>query len=96
MAFSTQSFSVGTEDGWVLVATNPTYLYIRPDVMAPWALYVGTGAPAATDEGVHFKPGQRDSSDYEKDGATTAVFYVRNLSPAGKTPLRFGVIRDQV
>lgn len=98
MAFSTDRYAVDVSDGWVQVAVNPTYLHIRPDTTAPWALCVtATGAPAATAEGVHFKPNSQPQADYYEFAAASsaAEFYIRNLSPAANAPLYFGVISEQ-
>lgn len=46
MAYETIDLSVTPADGWVLVATDPNYLYVRPNANVPWFLAVtASGAP---------------------------------------------------
>lgn len=98
MAFETLEFRVTTQDGWVLIATNPSYLYVRPATNFPWAIAItASGEPTAP--GVSFKPtSQQNGQDFELTSAITGEVYVRANRPrAGDTiePLRIGVIRNQ-
>jgi hypothetical protein len=46
MAYETVELSISPEDGWVLAATDPAYLYIKPGLNVPWYLAVtASGAP---------------------------------------------------
>lgn len=101
MAVSTVDFNIRPEDGWVLVATNPTYLNVRPDDFAPWWVAVTAGgAPALGLTGQQFGRGGGDNSRQPfilPDGITGEV-YIRIQDPAAVQPVNqtthFGVIAN--
>lgn len=48
MAFETVDFELRPEDGWVQIANDPTYLFIKPNIFHPWRLAItASGAPAS-------------------------------------------------
>lgn len=99
MAAATIDLYIRPEDGWVLVATNPTFLSIRPSGFHPWWVAVtALGAPAATVEGQQFGRGgeaQRDS--FTLSSGITGEVYIRVKDPAAARPTdqktHFGVIK---
>lgn len=95
MAFATTDYNIRPEDGWVLVATNPTFCRIKPYAVRPWEVAITAGgAPAA---GVYGYPLGRDEElpleSFETQGALTGEVYIRVTSPVSNTDkVRFGVI----
>ena len=67
----TLDFYVSPQDGWTLVATNPTYLKIKPDFNIPWAIAATTsGAPDTTGVAA---TGAAVFTDRPADGGTITV-----------------------
>lgn len=48
MTVSTLNYTISAEDGWTLVATNPSYIHVRCNHNAPWYIYVSASAPSLT------------------------------------------------
>jgi hypothetical protein len=46
---ATTDFFIRPEDGWVLVATAPDYIQIKPGAFHPWWVFVSSGDPATED-----------------------------------------------
>lgn len=100
MAVSTTDLYVRPEDGWVLVATDPVSLLIKPQAFHPWWVAItASGAPAATLVGV---PMGRDNSNRLasfETGEITGEVYIRIKEPASREPtdaeLHFAVIKDE-
>lgn len=83
MATYTSDFLIGSHDGWVLVATNPSQLEIKPAVYHPWwVAIVDTGTPAATLVGFPMgrDPSNRNETYFLPSGVTGLV-YVRIATP---------------
>jgi len=83
MATYTTDFLIRPEDGWTLVATNPSQLVIKAAVFHPWWVAItDTGTPAATVVGV---PMGRDPSrrleEYVLENGATGLVYVRIATP---------------
>jgi hypothetical protein len=101
MAVSTLDFRISPKDGWTLVATNPSFLHIRPTNARKWRLALtAAGAPAATLQGLQFNQSMyQGRDDFRLDSALTAEVYIRVDEPSAPGDLEkahFGVIRDQV
>lgn len=48
MAAASINYTIDPEDGWTLVATNPAYLFVKPQVYEPWHVCITAGsAPVA-------------------------------------------------
>lgn len=93
MAVSTTDIKIRPEDGWTLVATNPTYLLITPHTNRPWFVAVTPGtAPAASLVGASMR-GISDRFTFET-GALTGTVYVRAPTPvdSANKGMMFGVI----
>lgn len=100
MPISTQSLDIHPDDGWTLVATNPTYLFIQPSVATPWRLAVtASGVPLTTTGNLVFKQDEfgGKSFTYQVATAGTALFYIKADRPRGLVNghINFGVLRDQ-
>lgn len=101
MAVSTVDFNIRPSDNWVLIATNPTYLNVRPDNFQPWWVAVTAGgAPAATLTGQQFgRGGEANREPFILPEGITGEVYIRIKDPAAVQPVNqkthFGVIRDQ-
>lgn len=101
MAVSTVDFNIRPEDGWVLVATNPTYLNVRPDNFQPWWVAVtAAGTPADSLTGQQFgRGGEAMREPLILPDGITGLVYIRVKDPAAARPINqkthFGVIRDQ-
>jgi hypothetical protein len=101
MAVATLDFAIRPEDGWVLVATNPTLLKVRPVEHHPyWIACTAAGVPAAALEGLKYgRGGDAQRENFELNAAFTGLVYVRVKEPPNSAPssyMHFGVIRDQV
>jgi len=100
MAVATNDVYIRPEDGWVLVATSPTYLNIRPDNFQPWWVAVtAAGAPAAGIIGQQYgRGGEAAREPFILPDGITGEVYIRVNDPAGDRPVnqqtRFGVIVD--
>lgn len=98
MAAATNDIYIRPEDGWVLVATNPTYLNIRPDNFAPWYVAVtAAGAPAAAIQGQQFGRGTENKREcFILPDGITGLVYMRVKDPVADRPVNqkshFGVI----
>jgi hypothetical protein len=100
MAVSTVDFEIRPEDGWTLVATNPTLLIVRPVEHRPyWIAATVTGAPAAGIEGLKYgRGGDAFRENFTLTAAFTGEIYIRTKEPPNSAPsshAHFGVIRDQ-
>jgi hypothetical protein len=100
MAFATLDFEIRPEDGWVLVATNPNYLKIRPVEHHPyWIAVTAAGVPAADLEGLKYgRGGDAQRQDFDISGVTAGLVYIRVKEPPNSAPsshMHFGVLRDQ-
>lgn len=100
MAFDTTDLYIRPEDGWVLVATNPAYLMIKPENFHPWWVAVtAAGAPAA---GVIGASMGRDSENrleaFEITGIAAGEVYIMVRDPIASQPInqkaRFAIIAD--
>mgnify|MGYP003409603639 CR=1 FL=1 len=94
MAASTTDVLIRPEDGWTLVATDPTYLLITPHVKRQWFVAVTAGsAPASTLVGAAMRGGD-DRFTFET-GALTGTVYVRVPNPVDQVNrgMMFGVIK---
>ena len=99
MAIATLDFAIRPEDGWVLVATNPTYFKLRPVEHHPyWIAVTAAGVPAASLEGLKYGRGG-DAARVDFDIVDlTGLVYVRVKEPPNSAPssqMHFGVLRDQ-
>lgn len=100
MAVSTVDFNIRPEDGWVLVATNPTYLNVRPDDFAPWWVAVtAAGAPSLALIGQQFgRGGEAVREAFILPDGITGEVYIRIADPIAVQPVNqkrhFGVIVD--
>lgn len=101
MAVATVDFNIRPEDNWVLVATSPTYLNIRPDNFQPWWVAVTAGgAPSIALIGQQFgRGGDAYRESFILPDGITGEVYIRVKDPAAAQPVNqkthFGVIRDQ-
>lgn len=98
MALETVDVFVSPDDGWVLVADTPSYLYIKPSVFLPWDVAIAATTPASTFRGI---PMGRDPSHrlepYENTTSVADNVYVRvrdNPSQFAGGEFHFGVIRN--
>lgn len=95
MALATADFSIRPEDGWVLVATNPAFIQVKPFAHTPFEVAVTvSGAPAATIRGLPF--GRDEDNRFQAfnlGSAITGEVYVRLSQPIGTVDrAMFGVI----
>lgn len=91
MAIETIDLDVKPEEEWVLVATNPTNLTIKPAVLSPWFLaIVESGEPDHNLKGLPFGVDHELRGDAFEAGAIAGLVYVRT-----QQPIRFGILRDQ-
>lgn len=96
MTTYTTDFLIAAEDGWTLVATNPSQLLIKPAIYHPWWVAItDSGAPAATVVGV---PMGRDPSDRNQEyflpNGVTGLVYVKIKVPTdsqGNEKMAFNV-----
>lgn len=99
MAIATLDFFLRPEDGWVLFATNPTSLLIKPSDFKPWFVAVTTGgAPADDLIGIQMGKDSYDRDEAFESGSITGEVYVRIMEPPASSPasrFHFGVLRDQ-
>lgn len=104
MAVSTVDVRITPDDGWVLIATNPSFLIVRPSVFHPWYLAMtASGAPATGIEGVFM--GTDRANAYREavivpplGSALAAQVYIRITDPPNSSPgsaMHFGVISNQ-
>lgn len=98
MAVSTVDFNIRPEDGWVLVATNPTYLNVRPSNFSPWWVAVTAGGvPASGVVGQQYgRGGEATREPFVLPDGITGEVYIRIQDPAAVQPVNqtthFGVI----
>lgn len=98
MAVATTDFYIRPEDDWVLVATDPTFLNVRPSGFHPWWVAVTAGgAPAGTVEGQQFGRGSEAVREpFVLPGGITGEVYIRIKDPVAARPTdqkaHFGVI----
>lgn len=99
MAIQTLDFRVSPDDGWVLVATNPAALLIKPDAFHPWWVAVtAAGTPPADLIGIPMGKDGYDRDEPFESGAITGEVYIRIQTPPDSvegSKMRFGVLRDQ-
>lgn len=100
MAFATTDLLIRPEDGWVLAATNPTWLLIKPEAFHPWWVAVTAGGPPA-DGVIGVAMGRGNDHRREPfffESAITGEVYIRVRNPVASEPVtqktRFGVISD--
>jgi hypothetical protein len=99
MAYATSDLYIRPEDGWVLVATNPTALIIKPDAFHPWWVAITAGtAPADALIGLPMGRGGDNKREPFQTGAITGNVYIRVRNPVASEPAsqhaRFGIILD--
>lgn len=98
MPVATNDVNIRPEDGWVLVATNPTFLNIRPTNFAPWFVAVtAAGAPADGLQGQQFGRGTTNKREcFILPVGITGLVYIRVKDPVASEPVNqkthFGVI----
>ena len=94
MAFTTTNLIVKASDGWVLVATNPINLILRPDSSRVYNIAVTSGA-APTDNNVSgLLMGEEETKDrpaFSINSAITGNVYVRIPVNVGHS-VRFGIV----
>lgn len=101
MPVSTIDVAIRPEDGWVLVATNPSKIVIRPFIVHPWRMAISAGLPANTLRGVPFNNDRNDSKrgfEMFLPAAITGEVYIRIDTPPSSTSSStagFGIFRDQ-
>lgn len=99
MAIETLDFYLSPDDGWTLVATNPTALLVKPDAFQPWWVSVtAAGAPADDLIGIPMGKDGYDRDEPFESGAITGEVYIRITTPPDSvvgSKMRFGVLRDQ-
>lgn len=99
MAMSTTDLYLRPEDGWVLVATNPSSVLIKPQDFHPWWVAItAAGVPSATLIGVQMGRGNMQPRESFQTGEITGLVYIRVMDPIADRPVnqqaRFGVIVD--
>lgn len=98
MAYGTVDFAVRPEDGWVLVATAPDAVIVRPVEHHPWWLAVSADVPAAGVEGMKFgRGGDGLRETFSWDVPITGNVYIRIKEPPASNPsshMHFCVISD--
>lgn len=96
MAFTTTDFVVKPSDGWVLVATDPAFLFVKPSGLHAWFIAVTSSGSAPVDgvTGVPMGRGGDGRHDPFQAASITGGVYVRVPAPvdAAGTGLHFGVI----
>lgn len=99
MAVETLDFYVTQADGWVLIATNPASLLVKPSNFQPWFVAItAAGVPAAGLVGVQMGKDSNNRSESFVSGAFTGEAYIRIDVPPDSvigSQAHFGVIRDQ-
>ena len=93
MAFATSNVIVKASDGWVLVATNPINLILRPDSSRIYNVAVTTG-PAPTNGISGLLMGEEQTKDrpaFAINSAITGAVWVRIPENTGHS-VRFGLI----
>lgn len=97
MAIETVDFYIRPEDGWVLVATNPATLVIRPDSFWTWHVAATSGGlPADTVVGLLMGRERQSSLESFETSGLTGEVYIRIAEPPSAedtAKLHFGVIR---
>ena len=96
MAVATTDVRIKPSQGWVLVATNPVFLCIKPSAFTVWTIAVTAGGlPATTLRGLQMGRGIDDRQAFQT-GAITGEIYIRVDIPASsmssEDPVHFGVI----
>jgi hypothetical protein len=102
VAVSTINLNIRPEDGWVLAATNPSRVVIKPSVMHPWRLAVSLGVPSGTLRGLAFgndRTEARQAFELVLGAPIAGEVYIRIDTPTSSMPIdakmEFGVFRDQ-
>ena len=91
MAFETIDLDVAPEDEWVLAATSPAKLVIKPGKLSPWFVaIVDSGTPDHNLKGVPFAVDHQLRGESFQIEDVTGLVYVRTQQTN-----RFGIIRDQ-
>lgn len=97
MPTSTTDLYIKPEDRWVLVSTDPAFLFVKPDAFHPWWFAVTSGgAPAAGVLGIQMGRGNDHRREPLELKEVTGEVYIRIADPVASTPtgqMRFGVVQ---
>lgn len=95
MAFATNDVTISPSQGWVLVATNPTNLIIRPNSSQRWYLAVTAGTtPPSTLKGMLMgEENTEERPPFTISSAITGTVYIR-VSEAGADSQSFSIITN--